>query len=63
MSQRMSTAIEEWIGDGSPQIFTVGKAVLLRDLCSTVACKWRPAVISCKLGSLAYEVTIDGQTM
>lgn len=62
MSQRMSIAIEERVGDKFPQMFKVGEAVLLRDLHPTAASKWRAAVISRKLGTLAYEVNIDGQT-
>ena len=35
---------------------------LLRDLRPAATSKWRPVVISCKLGPLAYDVSIDGQT-
>ena len=62
MSQRMSIAIEERVDNKSPQTFTVGEAVLLRDLRPSAASKWRAAFISCRLGPLAYEVNIDGQT-
>ena len=61
MSQRMSVTIEERVGDKSPRVFTTGQAVLLRDLRPTAASKWRPAIISRKLGPLAYEVSIEGQ--
>ena len=36
--------------------------VLLRDLCPTMASKWKFSVISRKLRPLAYKVTINGQT-
>ena len=62
MSQRMSVNIEKRVGDKSPGAFETGQAVLLRDLRPAVNNKWRPAVISRKLGPLAYEVNVDGQT-
>ena len=39
MSQRMSIAIEERVGNKSPRTFTVGEAMLLRDLCPSAASK------------------------
>ena len=54
--------MEERVGDKSPQMFEVGQMVLLRDLRPAATSKWRPAVISRKVGPLAYEVSIDGQT-
>ena len=61
VSQRVSLATEQKVGNRSPRVFKVGQAVLLRDLRPTVRQKWRTAVISAQQGPLTYKVVVDGQ--
>ena len=61
MSQRVSLATEQKVGNRSPGVFKVGQAVLLRDLRPTAKHKWRAAVIAAQQGPLTYKVVVDGQ--
>ena len=46
VSQRLSLATEQRVGNRSPRVFKVGQAVLLQDFHPTTTQKWRAAFIS-----------------
>ena len=59
VSQRVSLATEQKVGNRSSRVYKVGQAVLLRDLRPTATQKWRAAVISAQQGP--FKVVVDGQ--
>ena len=59
MSQRLSLATEQRVGNRSPRVSKVGQAVLLQDLCP--AAKNGELLLLAQQGPLTYKVVMDGQ--
>ena len=50
------------VGDKQPQSFAVNDNVMVRNLRPNATDKWRNGTVTKVLGSLNYEVTIDGHS-
>ena len=61
-SQRLEQAAEMQVGDKQPRSFTVNDNVMVCDLRPNATDKWRNGIITKVLGSLNYEVTVDGHS-
>ena len=60
LSDRLNAKAEEQVGSQPPQSFANNQQVLIRDLRPKATEKWRRGKVTKRLGTLAYEVSIDG---
>ena len=61
LSDRLSAKTEAKVGDKLPRSFSVDQQVFVRYLRPNSTDKWRKGKVTKCLGTLAYEVTIDGR--
>lgn len=62
LSDRLNAKAEAQVGDKPPRSFSVDQEVSVRDLRPNSVNKWRKGKVTKRLGTLAYEVHVDGQT-
>ena len=61
LSDHLNAKTEAKVGDNPSRSFSVDQQVFVRDLRPNSTDKWRRGKVTKRLGTLAYEVTLDGQ--